>query len=398
MGLINTVSVQIDTILKTYVQDVFTIVSQPISILLKSVAMVALIFIAVNNVLQMKQINFSSYLHWGLRYGLVFSFATIWGNFSGIYGILHDIPSEYVALLMKTTTTHYLTHRTDVLDPSVIKDTTTAMDEFGHAIVWIAYDFLRDTSILNIGLSIRNVFIGALIIIIGGIFLASGAIIIIVGQVGFAVAISLAPLAIVMLMMEQTKSHFQSWMQFTVGFAVIPILVGALMSVVLYAASFILANSGADSQHKDLYFGFVMVMIAALVLLFMLPTMASTLASASVAAVGGGAAFAAASMAKGALMKTYNGGSYVKSMASTANNARKDGAGAGGVAMSVFRSMRQSSGQRSARRDERIGKGIRGDSKAPSPSPSSATPSRGGNSGGNSGHRLSPEQQNRHRT
>jgi type IV secretion system protein VirB6 len=400
MGLIKTVSDQIDTTLVSYVQDVFTAVASPISILLKAVALIALLFVAVNNVMQLKQINFSSYLHWGIRYALVFSFATIWANFQGIYNLLVEIPADYIALLMKTITVHYMTHRTDVLDPSVIKDTATAMDEFGHAVVWIAYDFFRDTSISDIGMSLRNVFIGALIIIIGGIFLAAGVIIVTVSKVGFALAISLAPLAIVMLMMEQTKPHFESWSRFTMGFVVVPLLLGALMALVLYCASFILANAHPDSTHKDLYVGFIMVMIAALVLLFQLPTMASTLAAASVAAVGGGAAFAAASMAKGALMgsagKAMSMGSAAKNMANTARETRGTGGSKRETFGAVFRSMRQSAGMRQARRDQRLAKGIKGDSK-PSPRTQPTSRPSGGGSAGRSGHSVTPEQQNLNR-
>jgi hypothetical protein len=403
MGLIKTVSDQIDTTLVSYVQDVFTAVAGPIGLLLKAVALIALLFIATNNVMQFRQINFATYLHWGVRYALVFAFATMWANFQGIYTLLTEIPSDYVVILMKAASVNYLTHRTDVLDPSLIVDTPTAMDEFGHAVVWIAYDFFRDTSIWDIGMSIRNVLIGALILLIGGIFLAAGIIIITVSKVGFALAISLAPLAIVMLMMEQTRPHFESWSRFTIGFAVVPLLVGALMALVLYVASFILANSGADSQHKDLYAGFIMVMIAALVLLFQLPTMASALAASSVAAVGAGAAFVVASMAKRAALGTVGSmmkmGSTVKNVSSTARQARSDGASKRETFGAVFRSMRQSAGMRQARRDQRLAKGIygEGDSKARARpgSGTGASTNRPSKSGG--GHRISPEQQNLNR-
>jgi type IV secretion system protein VirB6 len=146
---------------------------------------------------------------------------------------------------------------------SLIHDTYSAMDEFGHAIVWMAYDFFRDTSISDIGMSLKNVFTGALIIIVGGIFLAASAILIISSKIGFAIAVSLAPLAIVLLMTDQTKHHFESWMRFAVGFVVIPILTSALMTIVLYVAAQVLLASNPNSFDKSSYFGFMFTMIAA---------------------------------------------------------------------------------------------------------------------------------------
>jgi len=412
MGLISDVATTIDTTLVNYAQDIFTGVAEPIRALLNSTALIALMFMAINQIIQFRSVNYSQYLHWFLRYILIYSFATIWDNFSGIYNLFIEIPGDYSTLMIKAIAINITqTPRADILDPSLIHDTYSAMDEFGHAIVWMAYDFFRDTSISDIGMSLKNVFTGALIIIIGGIFLAASAILVISSKIGFAIAVSLAPLGIVMLMTEQTKHHFDSWMRFAVGFVVIPLLTSALMAIVLYVAAQVLLASNPNSSDKSTYFGFIFTMIAALYLLFQLPTMASTLASASVAAAGAGAARAMTSMTMGAPGKAlqgaksaYRGGQFVRDTAGVANAARKAGAGPAGMAWATLSGMRQSSMLRRERRDRRLADRIPGNGhNAPalrryqqSPMGQSGN-SGGGSSGGSSEGLLSPEQLNQTR-
>ena len=409
MALITDIGSVIEDELKEYAQLIFEGVADPIRTALLAIGLVTLLFIAVNSLVQFRAINYSEYLKWGLRYFLIYSFATIWANFEGIYDMLIEIPDDYSGLMLKAVALDIRTLRTDVLDPGKITGdhpTYAAMDEFAHAIVWIAADFLRDTSITDIGMSLRNVFTGVLILIIGGIFTAASAIIVLIGRVGFILSISLAPLAILMLMAEQTRGYFESWTRFVIGFTVIPLLTAALMAIVLYLAGGILAESNASSLHKTLYFGFIFVMIAALVLLFMIPTMASALAASSVAAVGAGAAFAATSMVKNntmrTLAKTRSVGQRVRGGADAAGRARSAGASPGGIARSAVNAMRQSAALRSQRRDERLGKNVKGNEGNSSSARRryAGAESAGGSSGGHRSGRSAdtPEQQNLNRS
>lgn len=403
MGLIEQLGTMIDTSLVDYAQTVFTGVSGPITLLLNSMALLALMFVAVNHLIQFSTINYSQYFHWLLRYLLIYAFATIWANFQGIYNIFMEVPNDYSALILKAVALHISMAGTaigkNMLDPSLIHDTYSAMDEFGHCIVWVAYDFLRDTSILHIGKSIENVLLGALILCIGGFFLAACSIIMIVAKVGFSVAISLAPLAIIMLMMEQTKHHFESWLRFTIGFVVVPLLTAALMAVVLYVAGEVLAASGYTAHDKDKIFGFLFIMIAALVLLFQLPTMASTLAAASVAAVGGGAALRTYSMTRNTMSWAYRQGQRGRDAMGVMRQARQSGASIGQSVYSGISGFRQSAAMRNDRRDRRLAGRISGPEAQRSSAPRRYQGSGGGASGESSGGggQDTPEQQNLNR-
>ncbi|MBX5242784.1 type IV secretion system protein [Rhizobium sp. NLR22b] len=291
MGIIQSIGTQIDAATVDYLQAVFTAVSDPARRLTASIGIVALLFIALNHVLQVQSISYSRYLSWGVTYVMVMSFVTFWGNFSPVYNALTSVTQGYSNLVVEAVAKDIETLRADILNPANISGageakTYAAMDEFGHAIVWIAGDFFRDTSILDLGKTFRNIFAGVVVLIVGGIFIAASAVIVLVAKVGLILALSMAPLGIMMFMWERTRQYFQGWVNFLIGFAVIPLLLGCLMAIVLYFAGHLLATSGASSLDKDKFWGFVFMMIAALVLLFHIPTMAQTIAGAAVT-VGG---------------------------------------------------------------------------------------------------------------
>lgn len=366
MGLISYISTSIDTTMIGYVEDVFNNIAGPIRVLLNSMAVLALMFLALNHILQFKTVSLAVYFSWFLRFILIYTIATFWVNFEGIYNIFVELPEDYSKLLIKSSMMNIRTISTDVLDPARITDSATAMDEFTHALTWISSKFLQDVSIFNIGESIKNVFIGALILIIAGVFTAIAAVVLAFAKIGFAVAMSLAPLAIVLMMMEQTKHYFDSWLRFLVGFVVLPILVSALMSIILYVAGEVLASSGASVAHKDRFFAFVFMLVAALVLLSQLPTLASTLASSSVAVVGASAANARNLMNNAS--KIHRLGQRARDSAGVAINAHKAGASPFGIAKSAISGFRQSAMLRQARRDDRLAdriQGAGGEKKAP---------------------------------
>lgn len=314
MGIIQSIGTQVDAATVDYLQAVFTAVAEPVRTLMKSIGLVALLFIALNHVLQIQNISYSKYLSWGVTYVLVVSFATLWSNFSPVYSALTSITQGYSNLVVEAVARDIQTLRADILDPAKITGageakTYAAMDEFGHAIVWIAGDFFRDTSILDLGKTFRNVFSGVVILIVGGIFIAASCVIVLVAKVGLILSLSMAPLGIIMFMWERTRQYFQGWVSMLIGFAVIPLLLGCLMAIVLYLAGHLLATSGASSLDKDKFWTFIFMMIAALVLLFYIPTMAQTIAGTAVtvggASVARGMTSAAGRMSGASGLKNY---------------------------------------------------------------------------------------------
>ncbi|MGV2130655.1 type IV secretion system protein [Agrobacterium vitis] len=421
MGIIQSIGTQIDVATVDYLQSVFTAVADPVKVLLKSVGVVALLFIAINHVFQVQSIHYSKYLNWGVTYIIVVSFSTVWSNFNPIYDALTGVTQGYSNLVVEAVAKDIETLRADILNPANITGageakTYAAMDEFGHAIVWIAGDFFRDTSILDLGKTFRNIFAGVVVLIVGGIFIAAAAVIVLIAKVGLILAISMAPLGIMMFMWEKTRQYFQGWVSLLIGFAVIPLLLGCLMAIVLYFASHLLATSGASSLDKDKFFGFVFVMIAALVLLFHIPTMAQTLASASVA-VGGASIARGMTSAAGRMSGTTNLKQYMQGLPQRAMgqvaDPRKYAHAAGAVAgavrsgaskrdtmMTGFSAFRRHADDRKAFWRNRREQAVVGPGQM-SPNPayqSFRSPSGQSSSGSGQGSsEMSPEQQNLYR-
>ena len=355
----------------TYLELVFTTVSEPLGVLLKAVALIAVLFIALNHIMQFRPVNYSVYLMWGVRYMLVYSFALVWANFQGIYTLITEVPDHYAALLVKAVAGKFavVTHRTDILDAGKIAagDQYTAMDEFSHALFWMAGDFFRDTSITNLGLTFKNIGLGILMGIIGGVWTAISTIIVMIAQIGFMMALSLAPLAICMLMMEQTRQYFEAWSRFVLSFLVIPLLLAALTSIVLYFASELLVASKAGSNNKDAYLMFACVMVAAVVLLWHLPEMGQAISGTAIGAAGVGMSRALTSAAPRAAFRATQ---RIRDGAQVANAARKAGASPGQIVWSTISGMRQSAIARQNRRDDRLAartKGLSGNGSGGAP-------------------------------
>ena len=315
----------IDGSLSKFAELIFTGVAGPISTILKILAIFALLMLAVKNLLQFGATSYSAYILFFVRYILIMMFATVWANFEPIYIVLSEIPDDYGTLILKTVLVSLRTLRKDILDPANVKDIYTGIDAFARAIVWIADDFFRDTAWNDLGKTFKNTFIGIVIMIIGAFFYVASMVIVIVGKVGFNIGITMAPLAISMLLVENTRQYFDAWLRFVIGYAVIPLLCAALLGVVFFMAGEILADSGASSGDKAKFFPFLFIMVAAVALLFQIPTMASSIAGASVAAVGAGAVGGMASwaMRRAGNAKSLAGGA--KSLASGAKSMASGG-------------------------------------------------------------------------
>ena len=69
--------------------------------------------------------------------------------------------------------------------------------------------------------------------IIGGLMAAAAIIVIALGKIGLAMAIALAPIFIPALMFRATSNLFESWVRFTIGFALIPLVMAGVVGAVV---------------------------------------------------------------------------------------------------------------------------------------------------------------------
>ncbi|SDO11247.1 type IV secretion system protein [Ensifer sp. YR511] len=342
------------SLLLPYLENLFDYVAYPMGIVLKTVALVAVLFIAVNQVLQFKHVNFSEYLLWGIRYILIASFAFVWGNFEAIYRVITETPHDYGALMTQSVLVNYAVHRKDMLDPTRINDAYDALDAIGGTLFWMAEDFFADTAWNDLPMSIKNIGLGILFGIIGAIWIAVCAIITLIADIGLIMALGLAPLAICMLMMEQTKQYFEAWSRFVLSFLIIPLLLAALSSILLYAACEILLVTKAGSEAKETYLIFAVIVIASFVLLWRLPEMGQAISGSAIGAAGTSLARSIPGRGRSAASTVRSVGRRVRDGAQVANAANKAGASPGRILWATISGMRQSAIARQNRRDDRL--------------------------------------------
>lgn len=186
-------------------------------------------------------------------------------------------------------------------------------------------------------------------------------VIILIAKLGYVIGMALAPLALMMLIMEKTRGYFEAWLRFTIGFAVVPLLLGVMMTVIIYIASNL---TRGDDIFKG-YLPFVLVTLAGLVLMAQIPTLATTLSGASMPQMNGGAMAAAARTFSSPVTKMYSAMNSanntrrstmntVKDMKHVASNARAAGASRSAAASGAVKAMMMSSGARRDLREDRV--------------------------------------------
>ncbi|MCJ9670396.1 MULTISPECIES: type IV secretion system protein [unclassified Neorhizobium] len=379
MALIADVSNYIDEIVAGYASAISNTVATPLLGVLQATAIAALMLMAINHVAQLKAVSYSQYFHWFIRYLIIYAFIQYWANIELFYDAIHSVQKDYSLALIKASLNQHLPF--DVkpgspFDLSNVTDSSQAADRYFECVSDVArmmFDTAVSFTIFQIAEILKYCLLGTFVLILGFAFSAISLVIIVFSKIGIAVALSLAPLAFVLLMMEQTRSYFESWVKFLVGFFIIQILISSLMGLMLFAAIRMLADF-IDKLHAwykgifgpagewwrvfesppfaDYSIPFVMLALGSLIFVSQIPTMASTLAAASVATAG--ASLASSQRLMNGANRMGRTAQRGRDALGAANVARKAGGGIGGMTTAAIGSMRQSAGARQGRRDDRM--------------------------------------------
>ncbi|MGO6747980.1 type IV secretion system protein [Rhizobium ruizarguesonis] len=372
MSIVVDISNQIDAIIASYAQNIFVTTAVAMKGLLQITATFALVLMAVNHVIQFRAINYGQYFHWALRYILIYVFLDVWENFNLIYGALRNLQNDYSLLLIKGAVRAAGTLPSgELFDASTITDANQAADAFTSAmskISQIYFLFANLAGITHLGQCLLDGLAGVFIFLLGIVFTAISLVILVFAKIGSAVALSLAPLALVLLMLEQTRNYFESWVKFLVGFLIIPLLTSSLMSLMVFTAIKVADQIRNDpSMSPSVFLPLVMLTLGALVFLSQIPTMAHTLSSSSVATVGASLASGRAVMngARSAGSSAFGSARRIRDGIGIAKTARQNGASGTRTAWAVFNGLRQSAITRAGRRDGRLADRMSGGSASP---------------------------------
>ena len=381
MGVIADVVTGTESALSMYPEVVFNTLGPVLVDTMRLVGVMSLMFMALNQIFHFREITYSTYLKWAIRIICIYAFALSWENFSLFYDLFVNVPFEFASNITSASHVNMVicqstglfgfgwTNLPTIIDLSDIFSSANvkclglpapppvtngdnsiyiALDTFRDALFQIGDALMNSFELLDGG-TWKNIFAGLIVYVIGLIFTGTAIVVMITAKVGFAVGMGLAPLAIALLTFSQTRGYFESWLRFVSGFALVPLLVSTLMSVVILVAYGLTRND-------DFFAGFmpfVLVALAALVLLFQIPTLASQLASTNMPSIGPAmaaqAAMRAYAFAKAPLTAVSAASNRGGAAVNAAKTARANGQGPARAALSGVKAMLQSAQYRATR-------------------------------------------------
>ncbi|MCI5044416.1 MAG: type IV secretion system protein [Aquisalinus sp.] len=246
----------IDAAIAGYAQSVFTGFAGPVTTMIQAGGLVGLALVAANALFQFVPIRMSSYIMWGVRYVLVLSVATTWSQFQPIYNVLTNVPGNIGAELITATSA---------------PDLNTALDEMVTEIFNFSDRANEESGWLGISLT-------AVVLIVLGALMACVAILVsALAKIGLAMSISFAPVFIACLLFSATRSLFESWTRFTIGFALIPLVLAGVMGAVIGVGQGLISGVQTASEMSQAA-GFIIVIFAAIFMMFNIPSLVTGLA------------------------------------------------------------------------------------------------------------------------
>ena len=230
---------------------------------------VGLAFIALNALTQWVPIRVGEYIKWGVRYVIITSVATSWAQFAPIYNIVTNTPGELGATLWGLSVHRISTvHSTN--DP-------TQLFEFSDALA-------DEAAMFSISMA------SIVVWIIGGLMAAAAIIVIALGKIGLGMAIALAPIFIAALMFKATSNLFESWVRFTIGFAIIPLVMAGVVGAIVGIGQGMIGEAAGATDLEDAA-GFLIVGVGAIFMTLSVPTLVNGL-SGTITATANGVAMA----------------------------------------------------------------------------------------------------------
>ena len=256
---------EIDALVANYAQTVFADFAGPLIVTIRLAGVLSLAFLAINSILQLTPIRITDFARWGVRYVVILAVATSWAQFELIYNIVTNVPASIGGAL---------------LDASGDVNLNEALDEMVTAIFDFSDRSAEESGFLSINLlSVLLGVLGALMACVA--ILVSG-----IAKIGLAMAVSLAPVFIACLLFKATSDLFSTWAKFTLGFALIPLVLGGVMGAVLTIGGTMIADvqtAGTLSEAAP----FIILTFAAIFLMIQVPTLVNGLAG-SIVATGSG--------------------------------------------------------------------------------------------------------------
>ena len=295
----------VDAAVANYAETVFTNFAGPLTTSIRLAGVVTLALLGANAIVAWVPIKTTDLLKWGMRYTIVLMIATSWSQFLPFYEIITNVPGSIGAALLDQSGVTSLNEAMDNMVTGIFDSSETAADQSGYIL----------SALISFGLMIVGALMATVAIVVAGI-----------GKIGLAMAVSLAPVFIACLLFKATSDLFSAWCKFTLGFAMIPLVLAGVMGVILgIGEDFLLTATTASTMAEAA--SFLIVAMAAIFLMSQVPSMVNGLAGTVVATASGTRELGqAAGAAVGGLKGASAAGSAITPAARVAGTAMLAGA------------------------------------------------------------------------
>ena len=256
----------IDGAVEGYAETVFTELAGPLTTTVQAGGVVALGLLAANAMYQVIPIRFTEFIKWGLRYVVILAVVTSWAQFEPIYDILTNVPGSIGAALLGYVDAPNLNEALDEMVTALFEYSERANEQSG----WFS-------------ISLASI----LLLVLGALMACVAILVSAIGKVGLAMAVSLAPVFIATLLFRATSDLFTSWSRFTIGFALIPLVLAGVMGAVLGVGSEILRETNEVPATLVEAAGFIIIAMAAIFMMSQVPSLVFGLAGSLVATASG---------------------------------------------------------------------------------------------------------------
>lgn len=196
------------------------------------------------------------------RIALVFIFLNAYSNFDAVYGVLAETPSELGGVVLSAAT------------GDTVTDLYSGLDELYSEALDLGQAVAENGSMISGAMA------SLLMFLIAALMATISIIVICAAKLMIAVLIVIGPLAIACTLFKQSAPVFEAWVKLALGFAFVPLLTAAMAGFTIATSEMLAPDPDTAKTIGDII-GFVVVMMLGTGLMFMVPTLAQSLASTS---------------------------------------------------------------------------------------------------------------------
>ena len=261
MGIIRDILDQVDTAVDSVAESGFITMAATIGDVISAGAIVLLIILGVNVVMQLRPMSFGSFFAFGIKLMLISIFGQTWDNFAIIYRIVTDVPESIGAAILDLTASGNEAGVYESLDGMVARITAYG-DAIGDGAGWVF-----------------GAVLGAIFFVLSALFAAITAGIIAFAKIVFALMIVIAPFMILCSLFRPTHSLFEAWVRSTIGYALMPVAAaGAAGIIVAIAEAIGDASASPDAVATvSMILPFLVILILSAGIMASVPYIASNL-------------------------------------------------------------------------------------------------------------------------